>query len=82
MNAAQAISTALDDYGMTKRKNQAELLGEYQSAWSHAIAGRDPHVSKVWGWLVEAMAHGVAISVTFGHDGCSAVVASDTEGGR
>ena len=77
MNAAQAISAALDAHGVTIRRKQAALLDEDQATWSYCVSGRDPHMSKVWSWLVAAHAKGTSIRVAFDAEaGCTAVVTS------
>lgn len=58
MTEPQAIAAVLADLGVTKRRDQATLLGLGPDAWSRYRAGRSPQGSTLRRWLVRLGAAG------------------------
>ena len=63
--APRAISAALHVVGVTKRQDQAALIGEPPTMWSRYLNGhRSPQCSKVQAWLKSAGAAGYTLGLT------------------
>ena len=64
MTPALAISEALVEAGVRRRKAQAELVGELPSKWSRYLRGhRSPQCSKVQGWLDALDTAGITVAL-------------------
>ena len=64
MTPALAISEALVEAGVRRRKAQAELVGELPSKWSRYLRGhRSPQCAKVQGWLDALDTAGITVAL-------------------
>lgn len=61
---ARAIAEALTLAGVTRQKDQAEIIGETPSHWNRHLKGRSPSAEKVQVWLDRAYSRGYPITLT------------------
>ena len=69
MTPQQAIEVALIAAGYTKRKDQADILGEHPSHWRRYLTMRSPQACKVLGWLTAMEAKGIAVELRWTWEG-------------
>ena len=66
----KAISDALTRVGVSKRKDQAEVIGESPTMWSRYLNGhRSPQCAKVAEWMRSARSEGYELRLQWDADG-------------
>jgi len=70
MTPQAAIAAALTRVGVSKRKDQAEVIGESPTMWSRYLNGhRSPQCAKVAEWMRSARSEGYDLRLEWDADG-------------